>query len=324
MKSLVLFTVLVLANVSFGQRIKSNCVANDSITNIYRNDADRLTLKRFYRNDSKFADSINIPNHISDTVLKALIAVYNVKSIPARDTVIDQFGIHTFNDFSINRFQLDADSNLGWVKNLVKGKIPCGNTHIDSLIIPYNFKVESYGKSFPQSAYRIVMRSDSNYNIEELTKKLKRAPEVISARSLISYGDGNRILDSIYTDHVELIYSYGWGDCQAGCINRRYWKFNVYFDCSVEFVNSYGKRLGTKQTFQELISLSPNPFTDQIRITGLTEKINYSIYNQIGIKYLEGSTNTGIIDNLGSLKSGIYYLEITNQDKVGTFKIIKL
>lgn len=323
MKPTILLTILLLTNFSFGQRIKSNCSASDSITSIYCDDADRLTLKRLYRIDSRFADSITIPKQMSDTILRALIAVYNVKSLPARDTVINKLKIHTFKDIEINMFSIVADSNLVWVKNLRSGKIPCGYTMIDSLIIPYYFKLESFSQTFPSFAYRIKLKSDSNYNIEELTKRLNGIPGVISSSPITGYGDGNRIIDSIYTDHVELIYSYGWGDCMAGCIYRRYWKFNVYFDCSVEFVKSYGKRLSNKQAFMETISLNPNPFTDFIKISGYYDEINYSIYNQIGIKYQEGVTTNGIIDNLGSLKPGIYLIVISNQNNVGTFKIIK-
>ena len=323
MKSIILLTGLFLVNYTYSQKIKSSCVANDSITSIYRDDADRLTVKRFYRIDSKFADSILIPKQISDTVLRALIAVYNATSLPARDTVINKLNIHTLSDIAINMFNIDADSNLGWVKNLRSGIIPCGNTRIDSLITPYNFKLLSFRQTYPSYVYRITMKSDSNYNINELTKRMKRVPEVISSSSVFWYGDGNRIIDSIYSDHVELIYSFGWGDCPSGCINRRYWKFNVYFDCSVEFINSYGKRLSIKQALMETISLNPNPFTNHIKITGFNEEINYSIYNRIGIKYQEGTTINGIIENLESLESGIYFLVISNQNNVGTFKIVK-
>ncbi len=45
--------------------------------------------------------------------------------------------------------------------------------------------------------------------------------------ALARSGAGTEIInDSIYSTHVELTYSYGWGDCPSGCMWRRYWKFS--------------------------------------------------------------------------------------------------
>ncbi|HKK67201.1 MAG TPA: hypothetical protein VJ946_03280, partial [Bacteroidales bacterium] len=72
MKKLI-FTLTILCitipTLTYGQIVESSCEAPDSIVQKYQDDADVLTLRKFYENDLPWADSIEIPDEHSDTVL---------------------------------------------------------------------------------------------------------------------------------------------------------------------------------------------------------------------------------------------------------------
>ncbi len=82
---LLVFIVVVSANNVGGQ---INCIAPDSIIEKYKDDADRLALRKISGLHLPYEDSIEIPKIFSDSFLNELIAVYNAVGIPERDTVM--------------------------------------------------------------------------------------------------------------------------------------------------------------------------------------------------------------------------------------------
>ena len=327
MKNIILLLAIISVQIASGQIIPSSCTAPDSIIAKYKDDADRLTLRRIYRNQLTYIDSIKIPQTLSDTILDALIAVYNATSLPARDTVITMFDTHTYPDIVLDSFYIEADSNLSWMQQLRNGNLITGNPTIDNLISTYNLTISSYDDSPFWPAHTVVFITDNNYNLTFLTSNLDTISGVWQSgpREVIT-GDGNDISDSVYTNHIELIYSFGWGDCLSGCIFRRYWKFNVDFNCSVEYVGSWGYPIpytGISKNNFKFNSVSPNPFIETILVNGITTIYSYSITNILGQELMKGKSTTNSITNLNKLTSGLYLLTIQNENKIATFKILK-
>ncbi|MCF8254469.1 MAG: T9SS type A sorting domain-containing protein [Bacteroidia bacterium] len=318
--------LLALLNISIhltiGQTVPSNCTAADSVVNKYLPDAYRLTIRRAQRNNLTIKDSIQIPKEYRDTTLSALIAVYNATSLQARDTI---FNIHTFPFPDLNTILVAADSNLNWMKNLRNGILPTGNQEVDSLMSAYWLKPGRYFDYNFQPYHYVVLKSDSQLNILPLTKLFLLLPNVYYSEQNSIIGDGPDIIDSIFADHIELLYSIGWGDCPAGCIYRRFWKFNVYWDCSVEFVNSYGSLLpitSVNEVKVKKLEIYPNPFTQNLFIDGINEEFNFSISNQLG-QTIKSGRCLNQIEGLVELKSGLYFLTISNNNFHSTYKILK-
>ncbi len=322
---LILLPLLTLAFASSGQSVQSSCIATDSILARYQDDADRLTLRKIYRQGLTYIDSVTIPQSHADTVLNALIAVYNATTLPARDTVVSIFDIHTFPEPILNGFNIAADSTLPWMQQLKLGNIPTGYATIDNVIATYGLNVQSYltfGNSYPW--HNVVFTSDNNYNFMALTADLATIPGVYESEPNFAFGDGNNISDSIYNDHVELIFSLGWGDCPSGCTARRFWKFNVYYDCSVEYVGSYGTPLQITSVVESSfpdISVFPNPFSQIIQVRGFPKTFEYTISNILGQPIVKGTSTNGTVDNLNELNDNIYFLTIYNNQRTRTFKL---
>jgi hypothetical protein len=324
-KILILLTLLTWAFASSGQSVQSSCIAADSILARYQDDADRLTLRKIYRQGLTYIDSVTIPQSHADTVLNALIAVYNATTLPARDSVVSIFDIHTFPEPILNGFNIAADSTLQWMQQLKLGNIPTGYAAIDNVIATYDLSVQSYltfGNSYPW--HDVVFTSDNNYNFQPLTADLTTIPGVYASEPNSSIGDGNNISDSVYIDHVELIYSHGWGDCPSGCTARRFWKFNVYFDCTVTFVGSYGTPLQitsvAESSFPE-ISVFPNPFSQNIQVRGFPKTFEYTISNILGQPIIKGTSLSGTIENLNELNDNFYFLTVHNDQHTRSFKL---
>lgn len=313
---------LVCISQSLGaQKVPSNCKGQEHVWNSYKEDAYRLTVRRIHRNNSCYKDSIFLPNTLTDTLLKALVAVYYAP-LKASDSIR---AVHTFPHPSLYHLDIAADSNLTWMKRLRLNRFPTYDTLIDSLFNRHYLYYSGY-IAFRKQPYHVVyVKSDSMLNILPLTDVFKTVPGVYYSNSGNAYGDGNNITDSIFPTHIELNYSIGWGDCPAGCSYRRFWKFRVYWDCSVEFVSSEGDIMpitSLKEQENKQLIISPNPFQKELIIQGLPSKFEYTLYNNIG-EVVTSGVSTGTIADLQSLAKGIYVLKIWQADKVWGQKVIK-
>jgi chitodextrinase len=83
--------------------------------------------------------------------------------------------------------------------------------------------------------------------------------------------------------------------------------------------------LGTHKNEVEELSykLYPNPVKDGVMyFSGLTNNSNYKIFNQMGQQLAQGTIENDMI-NVGSLTSGIYFVQVTNNSSVGVKRFIK-
>lgn len=329
MKSILplLFSVIFCFSVFHGnaQIYNSDCTASDSVYNRYLYDASYMTMRNFEEQNHTYLDSVDIPMSHVDTLLNALLAVYNVSGLAERDSVVDIYDIHTHPDPSLNNLTLQAYDSLPWMQNLKINQIPTGIQTIDSMLSEYNLYMHHYSMSSNYSHDFVMLQTDSIANMIALSALFDTVQGVISTWEDGSLNYGISIIDSIYPTHVELTYSHGWMDCPLGCIYKRYWKFNVYYDCSVEFVESYGTRVDLGVTSLEFagIELSPNPFKNQLQIKHLKEEMEYKIIDLSGKTLRTGRTN-GEIKQLDDIKPGAYILMLKNAENgVFTQKIVK-
>lgn len=278
-KFILLSIFFIYPNYFNSQIVNSSCSAPGNIMALYIDDADRLALKRIYQQNLTYTNSITIPQTIADTVLKALIAVYNATALPARNAVVSNYSIHTFPYPIMKALNVVADSTLPWMNQLKLGNIPIGNSQIDNLLSNYNLTIQNYNNYYGIMLNHVVtFKSLSNYNMVPLTNLFNNIPSVAFSETVNVIGDGNTISASIYPNFVQLIYSIGWGDCLAGCIYRHYWEFLVYYDCSVEFVGEFGSSIPVAQT--PSISVLGSNCTNSTLTVSISGANSYSLNNQ--------------------------------------------
>ncbi len=326
MKKVTIHLIIVLSTVNCGgQVVLSSCTAPDSVITKYKNDADRLALRHVFKINSTYIDSAIIPPTTRDTFLTALIAVYNATSLPARDTIVAMFNVHTFKP-NINYFYVAADSNLSWMQQLRLGNLVTGNAQVDNIISTYYLRIERYNSDL--TPHVVLFKSDTNFNIPVIADYFKTVAGVQYAEPQSVIGDGNNIIaDAVYSDRIVLTYSVGWGDCPSGCTERRNWEFNVYFDCSVVFVRSYGNPLpatsGSNSIEKKPISISPDPVNEIIYINGISKPFNYTISNLLGQELTNGQSAKNYLTDFRGMPSGLYILTIQVETQFAIFKILR-
>jgi len=334
MKLLLTISFLCCTAASFAQRVPSSCDAPDSLKKFYREDAAWLAYQFEKETQSSFVDSVIIPQPLQDIFMRALLAVHNASVLPAVDTLTNfkfsrDFGptptsFSSVHPFSLDRIVLSADSTILWERNLVKGISPTGNSTFDSLMKVYGITFDSiyyypnYWIALTHIPYNILVL-DSLINIA--------ASDHLLADFFGWVGGGDMTEGHLQKDSsITLIYSVGWGDCPSGCIERRFWHFTVFLDCSVRFDSSYGDPLSGNKVVAETethypLILHPNPAMDKLIITTLPRNVIHLLDLQ-GKEIATTLCKTEKLElDVSPLPKGIYIINVV--DKTGNHQSAK-
>lgn len=209
----------------------STCTPSADAANLYTLDINVIA-KQLMGNQSP---EVVIPETYQQEALRLLTAVYNATDLTARDSVVNQFSIHDCTATAQYEFFMGADASKPWVQNLKNNISPTGNSTIDDLINEYNI-------SFSYTSFLMAFTGTANSNIcmNNLLQTLNGIDGISYTECNPVMGDGNRITVQPNYGYTDITYSYGFGDCQAGCIGRWNWTFRVYPDCTVEHLGSSG------------------------------------------------------------------------------------
>ncbi|UKN02001.1 T9SS type A sorting domain-containing protein [Paracrocinitomix mangrovi] len=327
MKSyLTLLLACFAINNGQAQIVQSSCFASDSVKALYMEDAKRLALRKIFAENLTYKDSIHIPQSHADTALNALIAVKNAQNIPEADSLTGGYYFaHTTIPYILDRIIVKADSSLAWMDSLSIGSIPTGDNYIDSLISTHYLNLTN----FNSYSYYAIFESDSSYNMSALADAFMQAPMVYLAQGdSYPWPDPVDIQDTIYPDYVQLTYSIGFNCFMGSCNYHRYWIFKVYYDCSVEFVESYNTSPWTGMTITENsmdnIQIYPNPVKEEFAIQNIEESVNLELLDLSGKIIYSESNYLGDIVNISTLAAGSYLVRVSKDDQSKSMKLIKM
>ena len=314
---LYFFTLLFCASGLTAQTVPSSCTAPPNIVQQYSDDADYMTLKRIIAMNHSYKDRIEIPQAWADTAMRALLAVYNATSLPARDSVVTRYKIHEYATPTQLMIFLTADSNETYMKQMKQNIFPTGDADFDNLGNLYTIKSSQYLAFPPTGIYKnLTLQLDSAYNTPILKDEYNILSGLQTAQGTLNlFGDSDHITYDVTPNYVELRYIHGWTNCQDndGCDKQHTWTFRVSYNCDVTYVGSSGDPLfppvnSIKEIEATGINIYPNP-TKDILHTGFTG--NYKIYNMQGTIVATNNT-TGTID-IASLPAGQYLLQLQNE-----------
>lgn len=233
------------------------CDAPPAVRAFYENDARQLAV-RMMQNNPQWQDSVAIPNELYERAMSMLLAVYNATQFPERDTVVECLAIHTFPSIWPYSVIVAADANETWAQKYEDGIFPTGNTAFDGLITQYNLVNDGSFQIGSSIFFSIV--SENGLNPTALVALFEDVPGVNFAELDGVFGDGNNIqLQETLTGDVEMTYTVAWGDCPAGCIFERNWKFLVKIGCGVQFLGVSGNELPQEITCSNSFECATEP-----------------------------------------------------------------
>lgn len=327
MTKLFLSLVLFLSTSTvIGQVVSSSCTAHDSIVEKYEYHAAQLALRRIYSEGFPTQFDEIIASESRDSIMQALIAVYNATSVPARDTVV-AFDIYPTQEVGMRWIDITADSNSSWMQELLDFNQVTGNTALDDLISTYAASVV-YASNPPWSIYAIARLELNdyynlplvvdNYSLDTLTG--------FTSINLISGGlDSDDLYYEVFKGYRQLNYVHKWGDCPSGCTYSRTYSFNVYPNCSVEYLGSYGDPYASISEIKYGALYVNNPVIDHLIVYNdhqAIEDYSYSIYNSQGQVAIEGFASDKKID-CSKLENGIYFIQFSTNRKDYILKVLK-
>jgi hypothetical protein len=203
----------------------------------YQEDAARLALRELVARPGGF-DEVTIPSDVVRNYYHALILVYNATALPARDSVVDVYGIHTFPQPATRSIYMIVAGDQEWAQRLVRDRVPTGDAVVDGLLRDYAL---SFERAYTMSTgeFLVVLRSALALNMAALAPKFVAAPGVRASQPNGAWGDSDDI-DATRGDAILVDYSVGYGDCPSGCIGRRFYHFAVHPDGTVEYRGASG------------------------------------------------------------------------------------
>ena len=201
----------------------------------YLEDANRLALRDLL---AKGFSEVPIPQDAVQPYYNALVLVHNATALPARDTVVDIYRIHTIGP-PTRSLLLWLFGTETWVQRLAHGELPTGDPTVDTLLARYSLTVGS-AYTMQSGDVLLTLVPPEPLNINALAGLFHAITGVRFAEPNSVIGAANDIGGSIAGERVALDYSVGYGDCPAGCIERRFYHFAVHDDGTVEYLGASG------------------------------------------------------------------------------------
>jgi hypothetical protein len=324
-----LVSLLILLTPCFCQTtVPSSCNAPDSIKAQFSDDALRLAITNLFDTYHINSSKIIVPQRHVDTVMKALMAVYNAP-LPYRDTVFKKYKIHTLSSRTLNAFNVYIDTAHLWAKQWRAGNTLTGDDRIDNYLSRFQFfnkRTSCFGRSCTVS-----FQTTQKLNIRALVDSLKLLSQFIEVYPESGTLVGN--MDIFYTvrnNVKQLIFWHGEGDCPAGCIDNWYWYFSVFPDCSVRYDGESPRLLETQSVPDGQIKLqvSPNPTFDVLHIqlaeTNLTGVRLFDIQGRLIKEKTVNGTVSDISMDIQDLPNGRYLLKVVTTEGDVYRKVMKI
>lgn len=316
----------------------AQCPVDSILRQAYERDVKDLALRRIIAFDHPDKSAVEIPQIWQDSIWNGLAAIFNSLNIPERDTIFNIFCIH--HDSPQQSALVDEiyiSTNTAWTYDSLTLHLNTGNPVLDSFLLRHGIIYRSVfapGIIRAQTA-RII-------NTQALMDSLETFPEVNYTEPVFYAGDANQI--RYRTENGEQFFDFHlrWGDCPAGCINRRIWQFKVSSGCTVQYLGKTDQfgggypfpqpplcnisiSTGELVYFESLSDIYPNPFHHTLNFRLLKPGPASLTLSDVSGRILGVYS---LLDELnlpaGALKPGVYVVRLFQKDKIAVRKVVKL
>jgi len=340
MKKTIIYLILLVFSSDVFSQIQSDCNVPSILFTEYESDVRDLALKRILSLECVDTAQIIIPSSYQDTIWHGLASIFNISSLPERDSVFDIYCVHnnsTSNTVIYKDIYVQVDDSYGWTSAWTSLTTITGYTDLDKLLSSYGFSIVHYSSLIDVAK----LRTDQEINVYALCDSIELLDGIILAEPSVEPGDENRISYDRSGDSLFYNFTVGWGDCNSLCGNKYTWKFQVnYSDCSVEYIgvdfyngmpsDPFPEPSDCNITLQRnivennsLINLFPNPFAYSINIETPKEGL-LEIHSLDGRLLYSAFINKGKQElNLSKLPVGFYIAKLIIDSDIYVERILK-
>lgn len=293
-----------------------------------REEAVALTIADARQNGAPIGDSVLVPYMAYEQIAKELSAIYRIRDTqPVIDTIFRYLsdntpaqahgGIAPSVQNGLHALQVSADTNVLWVSNIVHGIFPTGNDTADDLIRHYGLTVHPQGNCCLNmaSVVQFHISTDTVINPFALGKCFNALSGVQGYDAFLpneTNGDWSCTTRIDSGTFALYRFKYAFGDCNPSCFGHHYWLCRVYPDCSVRLDTSWGDGINVNTAVSALdrdpITLSPNPSSDRLYVSGSRDDMKVTIMDITGRTY-ETSQKADQVD-ISDLAPGVYTILI--------------
>ena len=204
----------------------------------YREDAARLAVREYNTTSQTGEQVATIPQDRIDYFYGLLSKAYWLYS--KSDSIPDLSGIHTQKSPNLRQINVVLQKDSPFKENWSKGVTLTNNLYLNQLIAKYKISIKNYRESTLGPS--LTMEAGYNVNTKELGFMVKNFETIRSAEPQAPIGDGNDITYGTDSKNAtSLKFSIGEGDCPSGCINRKFWIFDIMTDGKVVYMGTRGK-----------------------------------------------------------------------------------
>lgn len=265
--------------------------------------------------------TVDIPDSLYQRVLKSFLSIYQLTGVPARDevfTYMTSFYTGTLYT-SPKRIYVNVDTAETWGKNFQNGVFPTGDPVVDDLIVNYQLRAKFFYVYLNNRT--LIVNSPFAVNTVALVKAFNGAAGLLFAETTSGIGDGDRTEIQSWDNPMVIDFSYGWGDCPAGCIWRHYWRFSVDDMCQATFIQSWGDPLPPVATAEpsvvkafDVLGLPGGPFIHLKVVLTKDVPFDVRVWNILGQLEQQHHFPAGVLDKTldwGEAAPGVYFVELS-------------
>ncbi|WP_431133638.1 T9SS type A sorting domain-containing protein [Psychroserpens mesophilus] len=341
MKTLLFIFILFLTTTS----AFSQCSINPYIQANYELDAKLLAMRAISNNpqDPDFNNPF-LPDSRVEPYLEKLSAIYeNPINSPIIDEIFNDFEIHVNQEYNYSidykRIVLVVSTSLPWLDSLLNTGIS-GIDELDNLISTYQLSLVDYNQLNSCSCTHLYLETNFDFlNMYALIDDFENIDDIDYAEVFLSnlslrfnytgipyilyddwdpnWSENVEVCDIFINEEDEFVFGLYGGDCMAGCVLSEFRYVTVTNDCEV-----LEARLSIDTAEKHKFKIYPNPAENQVFIESESlNEIIINIYNLIGENVLSRPLKNNFV-NVSSLNSGVYMLNIEQDNRTVTKKLI--
>ncbi len=329
----VLFFISGLSPV-MAQIIPSSCEVPWVLNQEYDIDVKSLAVKWMEDTQSPDTVFVTIPQAIQDTIMSGIAAVFNSGHL-AGDSIFDLYCVHdmAYRPVTLG-YMIGISTSAPWIQNWTNMQTMTGVPLLDSLLTAYDFHITGYLQSLGIGIFT-TSRLMNPFAVEDSLKWASPYIQYVEPDMLI--GAGGVIQFETLGNIRKYTFTFEWNDCFDGCDNYHSWLFNVYPDCSVEYLGyleggvfgieplpapiNCNISTGLPQTGPPSLMLYPNPAGDRVYLNFdiMPGSLPLFTLTDLGgrmVSVPSGYDGSRFWLETSRLSPGMYFVRVVSKDRI--------